>query len=30
VTFYGQDLAGNDIEATGTIQVNFADFADPT
>jgi hypothetical protein len=29
VTFYGQDLAGNDISATGTIQVNFGDFADP-
>jgi len=29
VTFYGQDLAGNDIEVTGMIQVNFADFADP-
>ena len=29
VTFYGRDQAGNDIEATGLIQVNFADFADP-
>jgi hypothetical protein len=29
VTFYGQDLAGNEIEVTGNIQVNFADFADP-
>jgi hypothetical protein len=29
VTFYGRDLAGNDIEVTGMIQVNFADFADP-
>jgi hypothetical protein len=28
VTFYGEDLAGNDIEATGTIQVNFVDFID--
>jgi hypothetical protein len=28
VTFYGQDLAGNNIEATGTIQVNFVDFID--
>jgi hypothetical protein len=28
VTFYGRDLAGNDIEATGTIQVNFGDFVD--
>ena len=30
VTFYGRDLAGNDIEVTGRIQVNFADFADGT
>jgi hypothetical protein len=29
VTFYGHDLAGNEITATGTIQVNFGDFADP-
>jgi hypothetical protein len=29
VTFYGQDLAGNEVEVTGKIQVNFADFADP-
>ncbi len=29
VTFYGRDLAGNEVEATGKIQVNFADFADP-
>jgi len=29
VTFYGRDLAGNEIEATGNIQVNFGDFADP-
>ena len=29
VTFYGRDLAGNEIEVTGTIQVNFRDFADP-
>ena len=28
VTFWGQDLAGNEIQATGTITVNFADFAD--
>lgn len=29
VTFYGRDQAGNDVEATGTITVNFGDFADP-
>lgn len=29
VTFFGRDLAGNDIEATGTLGVSFADFADP-
>jgi hypothetical protein len=29
ITFYGQDLAGNDVQVTGTIGVNFADFADP-
>jgi hypothetical protein len=29
VTFFGRDLAGNDIEATGTLTVSFADFADP-
>ena len=29
VTFYGHDLAGNEISATGHIQVNFGDFADP-
>jgi len=28
VTFYGRDLAGNEIEVTGNIQVNFSDFAD--
>lgn len=30
VTFYGHDLAGNQVNVTGTIQVNFGDFADPT
>jgi hypothetical protein len=30
ITFYGQDLAGNDFQATGSISVNFADWADPT
>jgi len=29
VTFYGADQAGNDVQATGSISVNFADFADP-
>ena len=29
VTFFGRDLAGNDVQATGSIQVNFANFADP-
>lgn len=29
ITFYGRDQAGNDVEATGTLQVNFSDFADP-
>jgi hypothetical protein len=30
VTFYGQDLAGNEVSVTGTISVNFADFGDPS
>jgi hypothetical protein len=29
ITFYGRDQAGNEVEATGTLQVNFSDFADP-
>jgi hypothetical protein len=29
ITFYGRDQAGNDVEVTGTLAVNFADFADP-
>jgi hypothetical protein len=29
ITFYGRDQAGNEVEASGTLQVNFADFADP-
>jgi hypothetical protein len=28
ITFFGQDVVGNEIQATGTITVNFADFAD--
>jgi len=29
VTFYGQDQNGNQVSVTGTISVNFADWADP-
>ena len=29
VTFYGTDLAGNDVQVTGTISVSFSDYADP-
>ncbi len=29
VTFYGKDQAGRDVEATGSISVNFADWGDP-
>jgi hypothetical protein len=29
VTFYGRDLVGNDVQATGTISVSFGDYADP-
>ena len=28
VTFYGNDVVGNAIQATGTIQVDFGNFAD--
>jgi hypothetical protein len=28
VTFWGHDQAGNEVEASGTVNVNFADFAD--
>ena len=28
ITFYGADLAGNEVQATGTISVDFADFGD--
>ena len=27
VTFFGRDLAGNEVSGTGNIQVNFANFA---
>jgi hypothetical protein len=30
VTFFGRDQAGNDVQAAGTIQVNFGNFADPS
>ena len=30
ITFFGEDLAGNEFQATGSISVNFADWADPT
>jgi hypothetical protein len=30
VTFYGQDLSGNDVSVTGTIGITFADFANTT
>jgi hypothetical protein len=29
ITFYGTDQAGNQVSVTGTISVNFADWADP-
>jgi hypothetical protein len=29
ITFYGKDLAGNDVQVTGTISVSFGDYADP-
>jgi hypothetical protein len=29
VTFYGRDQVGNEISATGSIGVTFADWADP-
>jgi hypothetical protein len=29
VTFYGQDLSGNEIVVTANIACNFGDFADP-
>ena len=30
VTFYGRDQAGNEVQQTGSINVNFADWADPS
>lgn len=29
ITFYGRDQAGNDVEVTGSMTVNFGDFGDP-
>lgn len=29
VTFFGRDQAGNELSATGTIGIQFGDFADP-
>ena len=29
ITFYGRDQAGNEVNVTGTITINFADWADP-
>lgn len=29
VTFYGRDLAGNDVSVTGLIEVTFGNFGDP-
>ena len=30
VTFYGRDQAGNEVSATGYVQVSFGNFADPS
>lgn len=30
VTFYGKDQAGNNVEVTGSIGINFGNFGDPT
>lgn len=30
VTFYGRDQTGHEMNVTGTISINFADWADPT
>jgi hypothetical protein len=29
VTFFGRDQAGNDLSVTGSIGVQFGNFADP-
>jgi hypothetical protein len=30
ITFYGKDQAGKNVAVTGSIQVNFGNFADPS
>ena len=30
VTFYGRDQVGNELNVTGSMLINFGDFADPT
>jgi hypothetical protein len=30
VTFYGRDQAGNDVSVSGTLGINFGNFADPS
>jgi hypothetical protein len=30
VTFYGRDQVGNEVIATATLQINFADWGDPS
>jgi hypothetical protein len=30
VVFYGRDQAGNDVQASGAIQITFGNFADPS
>lgn len=29
ITFFGRDQVGNDVSATGSMSINFADWADP-
>ena len=29
ITFFGRDQSGNDVQATGSIQIDFGNFADP-
>jgi hypothetical protein len=29
VTFYGRDQVGNEVSVTGSILIDFGDFADP-
>jgi hypothetical protein len=30
ITFYGRDQVGNEVNVTGSILINFGDFADPS